>query len=79
VYGNNWYFYGFRILEQYILYGNKSDVLESVIEELGFESRSGEVYLIQHCMIKFVSDLRQVSAFLRLLWFPPSIKLTATI
>jgi hypothetical protein len=41
-----------------------------------FESRSDEVYLIQHCVIKFVSDLRQVDSFLR---FPPSIKLTAMI
>ena len=36
----------------------------------------GKVYLIQHYVIKFVSDLRQVCGFL---WFPPPIKLTATI
>jgi len=36
----------------------------------------GEVYSIQHYMIKFVSHLRQVGGFLR---FPPPIKLTATI
>ena len=36
----------------------------------------GEVYSIQHCAIKFVSDLRQVGGFLRSLWFPPPIKLT---
>jgi hypothetical protein len=30
-------------------------------------------------MIKFVSDLRQVGGFLRVLQFPPPIKLTATI
>jgi len=30
-------------------------------------------------VIKFVSDLRQVSGFLRVLWFPPPIKLTAMI
>jgi len=29
--------------------------------------------------IKFVSDLRQVCGFLWVLWFPPPIKLTATI
>ena len=29
--------------------------------------------------IKFVSDLRQVSAFLRVLRYPPPIKLTAMI
>jgi hypothetical protein len=29
-----------------------------------FESCSGEVYLIQHYVIKFVSDLRQVGGFI---------------
>jgi hypothetical protein len=36
----------------------------------------GEEYLIQHYVIKFVSDLRQVCGFLRVLWFSPPIKLT---
>jgi hypothetical protein len=35
-----------------------------------FESRSGEVYWIQQYMIKFVSDLRQVSGFQQVLRFP---------
>jgi hypothetical protein len=39
----------------------------------------GEVYSIQHHVIKFVSNLRQVSGFLRVLRFPAPIKLTATI
>jgi hypothetical protein len=39
----------------------------------------GEVYSIQHYVIKFVIDLRQVGGFLRVLWFHPPIKLTATI
>ena len=39
----------------------------------------GEVYSIEHYMIKFVSDLRQVDGFLRVLWFTPPIKQTATI
>ena len=39
----------------------------------------GEVYLIQHYRIKFVSDLLQVSGVLWVLWFPPLIKLTATM
>jgi hypothetical protein len=30
-----------------------------------FEFRSGEVYSIQHHVIKIVSDMRQVSGFLR--------------
>ena len=34
---------------------------------------------IQHHVIKFVSDLRQVNGFLRVPWFPPSVKLTVTI
>jgi hypothetical protein len=32
-----------------------------------FEPRSGEVYSIQHYVIKFVSDLGQVGGFLRVL------------
>ena len=37
----------------------------------------GEV--LEHYLIKFVSGLRQVGGFLRVLWFPPPIKLTVTI
>jgi len=39
----------------------------------------GEVYLIQHYVIKFVSNLRQACGFLRVLRFPPPIKLTTII
>jgi hypothetical protein len=39
----------------------------------------GEVYSIQHYVIKFVSDLRQLGGFLWVLQFPPPIKLTAMI
>ena len=39
----------------------------------------GEVYSVKHYVIKFVSDLRQVGGFIRILRFPPTIKLTATI
>jgi len=38
-----------------------------------------EVYSIQHYVIKFVSDLRQAGGLLRVLRFPPPIKLTTTI
>jgi hypothetical protein len=31
---------------------------------------------VQHYVIRFVCDLRQVGGFLRVLWFPPPIKLT---
>jgi hypothetical protein len=34
---------------------------------------------VQHYVIKYVSDLRQIGGFLRVLQFPPPIKLTATI
>jgi hypothetical protein len=39
-----------------------------------FEPRSGEVYSIQHYVIKFVSYLRQVGSFIWALRFPPPIK-----
>jgi len=39
----------------------------------------GVVYSIQHSVIKFVSVMRQVDGCLRVLRFPPPIKLTATI
>jgi hypothetical protein len=41
-------------------------------------SNPSQVYSIQHYVIKFVSNLRQVGGFLRVLRFPPPIKLTAT-
>jgi len=40
---------------------------------------NGEVYTIQHYVIKFVSDLPQVGGFLWVLMFPPPIKLTIMI
>jgi hypothetical protein len=42
-------------------------------------STHGRVYSIQHYVIKFVSDLRQVGGFPQVLLFPSPIKLTATI
>ena len=39
----------------------------------------GGVYSIQHYVIKFVIDLRQVGGFLLVLRFSPQIKLSATI
>jgi hypothetical protein len=40
---------------------------------------NGEVYSIQQYVIKFVNDLRHIGGFLRVLWFPPPIKLTTWI
>jgi len=34
---------------------------------------------VQHYVIKFISDLRQLGGFLMILRFPPPIKLIATI
>ena len=42
-------------------------------------SNPGEVYSIQNYMIKFISDLGQVSGFPLVLQFPPQIKLTEMI
>ena len=39
----------------------------------------GEVYSIQHYVIKFVHEWWQVGGFLLVLRFPPSLKLTTTI
>jgi hypothetical protein len=44
-----------------------------------FKSRSMEVYTIQHYVIKFVSDLPQVSGFFQVLRFSPPKTLTATM
>ena len=40
---------------------------------VSWNSVHGEVYSIQHYVIKFVSDMRQVGSFLRVLRFPPPI------
>jgi len=39
----------------------------------------GEVDSMQHCVMKFFSDMRHVGGFLPVLRFPPPIKLTATV
>ena len=43
-----------------------------------FDSRSGNLCSIQHYVIQFFCDFRQVSAFLQAIRFPPPIKPTAT-
>ena len=54
-------------------------IVQSVPVTTKAVSSNPEMYSIQHYVIKFVSDLRQVGGFLWLLRFPPPIKLTATI
>jgi hypothetical protein len=41
--------------------------------------RSIPVYSIQHCLTKFVSDLWQLGGFLKVVRFPPPMKLTVMI
>ena len=48
-------------------------------EDVSSNPVHGEVYSIQHYVIKFVSNLRQVGGFLRVLRFPLPIKLTSAI
>ena len=50
------------------------------ITNVGFSNPvHGEVYSVQHKVIKFVSDMRQVGSFFRVYPFPPPIKLVATV
>jgi len=44
-----------------------------------FESRSSEKYSIPHYVMKFVSDLREVADFLRVLRFPPVSSTNKTV
>jgi hypothetical protein len=43
------------------------------------QTAHSEVYSIQHYVIQFVSDLRQVCGFIRVLQFPPPLKLATMI
>jgi hypothetical protein len=49
-----------------------------IISNKNIEQFVDKVYFIQYYVIKFVTDLRQVVGFLRVLQFPPLKKLTAT-
>ena len=55
---------------------NRVHLTMSHIQTLSLKLANSEVYLIQHYVIKFVSDLCQVGGFL---WFHPPINLTTTI
>jgi hypothetical protein len=50
-------------------------VIKSTNQVLSSNSVHGEVYAIQHYVIKYVSDLWQIVGFLWVLRFPPPIKL----
>ena len=57
----------------------KKDRFVLILLTQSFKSSRGEVYLIQHYVIQFVSDLWLVGGFLLVLRFPPPIKLIAKI
>ena len=59
--------------------GRDRMVVEITNKVVSLNPVHGEVYSIQHYVIKFVSDLRQVGGFLWVLWFRPPIRLTPTI
>jgi hypothetical protein len=61
------------------LWQNNNVLRKTEYEVVSLNSVHGEVYSIQHYVIKFVSDLRQVGGFLMVLRFPPPIKLTTMI
>jgi len=66
----------------FTIFNYKNVPMQSVpitIKVVSLNPTHGEVYLIQLYVIKFISDLRQVGEIIRLLWFPPPIKLTATV
>jgi len=62
-----------------VIYNIPMQLVHITTNVVSLNPTHGKVYSIQHHMIKFVSDLRQVCGFIRLLRFPPPIKLAATI
>jgi hypothetical protein len=82
VYDKKWSWYCKRVwyMETKTRYGIISLWDQRLVRNtLNIYHHSDEVSLIQHYVIKFISDLRQVSGFLWALWFPPQITLTTTI
>jgi hypothetical protein len=55
-------------------------IMDIYFESLvNFDPAHGDTHSIQHYVIKFVSDWRKISGFLRVFRFPLPIKLTAAI
>ena len=74
------YYFNKKFLLHYICiydyFWNQLPIISKLVNSI---PAHGEVYSMQLYVIKFVSDLSQVYDFLRLLRFPPSIKLSVTI
>ena len=65
-----------------MVYENKDCLLDTMYLRTNVMSSNparGEMYSMQHYVIKFVSDLRHGGGFLQIPRFPPPIKLTTTI
>jgi hypothetical protein len=60
-------------------YKQRSQSVPIIIKVASSDPAYDEMFSIQHYVIKFVIDLRQVGGFLMVLWFSPPIKLIATI
>ena len=73
-----WYYRGRRVRDRMVIGLTTTNAIGAYHWCCGLDSRSGEEYNITMYVIKFVSDFRQVGGFLRVLRFPPPIKLTAT-
>jgi hypothetical protein len=67
------------LLEESILFKQLHMVIPIIPKVASSNPVHGDVYSMQHNLIKFVSNLRQVRGFLRVLRFPSPIKLTAKI
>jgi hypothetical protein len=68
-----------NILEKQIGKNNRKNFEKNLIKifTLGYTGQGSDFNSVS--VIKFVSDLWQVGGFLQVIWFPPPIKLTATI
>jgi hypothetical protein len=64
----------FNEFQQYFSY-----IMVVITNVVSSNATNGEVYSIQHYVIKFVNGLRQAGGFRRVLQFPPLIKLTTMI
>ena len=62
-----------------VLFGCGRGSISITTEVVSSNPVHGEVFSIQHYVIKFVNDLWQVSGFIRIFRFPPPIKITAMI
>ena len=71
--------YIYIYIYKYNVYVHVAKIVNLIVNLVSYNVHCQSLGSIQHYVIKFVSDLRQVSGFLQVLRFPPPIKQTATI